>query len=133
MFSMRLPEKGACTPETAGLFTVKTDSYTEHSPTSRIDSKQDRRSLLTGCAGIPVKQRFFEGPHFFPCLRNGHREGVYTRENKAIHGIIPEFMPSDVYSNNGIDGQLLVFKPIVKKLCGVKKRMRSCLGLRPSR
>ena len=39
MFSMRLPEKGACTPEKAGLFTAKTDSYTEHPPTSRIGSQ----------------------------------------------------------------------------------------------
>jgi len=43
MFSIRLPEKGACTPENAGLFTAKTDSYTEHPPTSRIGS--DRRDL----------------------------------------------------------------------------------------
>lgn len=75
----------------------------------------------------PENTRFFEGPHFFACLRNGHREGGYTRENKAIHGIIPEFIPSEVYSNNGIDGQPLVFKPVVKKLCSVKKLMRSCL------
>jgi hypothetical protein len=36
---MRLPEKGACTPEKAVLFTAKTDSSTEHPPTSRIGSE----------------------------------------------------------------------------------------------
>jgi hypothetical protein len=44
---MRLPEKGACTPEKAGLFTTKTDSYTEHSPTSRIDSDSYTEHPLT--------------------------------------------------------------------------------------
>ena len=46
MFSKRLPEKGACTPEKAGLFTTKADSYTEHSPTSRIGSDTRRRRAL---------------------------------------------------------------------------------------
>jgi hypothetical protein len=78
----------------------------------------------------PENKRFFEGPRFIAWLRNGPEEGGYPREIKAVHEIIQEFIHSKVYSNNGIDGQPVVFKPIVKKLCGVKKLMRSCLVLK---
>ena len=57
MFSTRLPEKGTCTPEKDGLFTAKTDSYTEHPPTSRIGSylKLNKSSRQWGPFRLPQK------------------------------------------------------------------------------
>ena len=64
MFSIRLPEKGACTPEKAGLFTAKTDSYTEHSPTSRIDSytKPGTNQYLARCGVLAYPERALMKP-----------------------------------------------------------------------
>jgi len=55
MFRMRLPERGACTPEKAGLFTTKTDSNTEHPPTSRIGSESPPAFRRGECQSVLVR------------------------------------------------------------------------------
>ena len=77
-------------------------------------AKQDRRSLLTGYARFPGYQAVLREFALLHPYTGRPRRGPYSPRNKAFRGIKAEFMPSKIHSNDGNDGEPLVFKPIVK-------------------